>query len=61
MPTPAGYPHTIADYTNTFRKFQDFLSNDPPINEITVDQVRQLMPAQDHISFRHTFAINFLT
>jgi integrase/recombinase XerD len=43
-------PHTIADYTNTFRKFQDFLSDDPPINEITVDQVRQFMAAQDHIS-----------
>jgi integrase/recombinase XerD len=43
-------PHTIADYTNTFRKFQDFLSDDPPINEITVDQVRRFMAAQDHIS-----------
>ena len=42
-------PHTIADYTNTFRKFQDFLSDDPPINEITADQVRQFMAAQDHI------------
>ena len=43
-------PHTIADYTNTFRKFQNFLSYDPPINQITVDQVRQFMAAQDHIS-----------
>ena len=23
-------PHTIADYTNTFRKFQAFLDYDPP-------------------------------
>lgn len=44
-------PHTIADYANTFRKFQDFLNDDdPPLAEITADQVRRFLAAQDHLS-----------
>ena len=43
-------PHTIADYTNTFHKLQQFLSNDPPIAAITADQVRAFFAAQDGLS-----------
>lgn len=43
-------PHTIADYTNTFRKFQDFLCDDPPISAITTDQVRAFLASRDHLS-----------
>ena len=43
-------PHTIADYTNTFRKFQIFLDDDPPINSITPDQVRSFFASLNHLS-----------
>jgi site-specific recombinase XerD len=43
-------PHTIADYTNIFRKFQAFLGDDPPIAEITADQVRTFLASCDHLS-----------
>lgn len=36
-------PHTIADYTNAYRKLQRWLDNDPPITDITGDQVRAFL------------------
>jgi hypothetical protein len=33
-------PHTIADYTNSFRKFQAFLGHDLPFGSIKVEQMR---------------------
>ena len=43
-------PHTIADYTYTFRKFQIFLDDDPPINSITPGQVRSFFASLNHLS-----------
>jgi integrase/recombinase XerD len=39
-------PHTILDYSNTFRKFLAFLGQDPPIAEITPAQVKDFLAAQ---------------
>jgi integrase/recombinase XerD len=36
-------PHTIADYTNSFRKLQAFLGNDPPFAGIRIEQLRAFM------------------
>jgi site-specific recombinase XerD len=47
-------PHTIADYTNTFRKFQAFLGDDPPIASITADHVRAFFVCLDHLSKKTT-------
>lgn len=33
-------PHTVADYTNAFRKFQAYLGADVPFAGITADQIR---------------------
>ncbi len=38
--------HTLADYHNTFRKFTEFLEDDPPLSSITPDQVRTFLAAQ---------------
>lgn len=38
--------HTIRDYTTTFRKFQNFLDDDPPVEEITSKQVELFLVAQ---------------
>ena len=43
-------PHTIADYTDTFRKLQTWLGDDPPIAAITADQVRAFFASLDHLS-----------
>jgi len=43
-------PHTIADYTNTFRKFQQFLGADPSLAAITADQIRAFFASCDHLS-----------
>jgi len=42
--------HTLADYANTFRKFTQHLKDDPPIESITADQVRDFLAAQTDIS-----------
>ena len=42
--------HTMADYNNTFRKLQSHLGTDPPIAEITADQIRAFLAAQGHLS-----------
>lgn len=36
-------PHTIADYTNSFRKLQTFLSTDVPFSDITADDIRRCL------------------
>ncbi len=33
-------PHTVADYTNAFRKFQAYLGADVPLAGITADQIK---------------------
>lgn len=36
-------PNTIRDYTNSLTKFADFIGDDPPLREITVDRVREFL------------------
>jgi len=36
-------PHTVADYTNAFRKFQAYLVTDVPFAGITADQIRSFL------------------
>jgi len=43
-------PHTIADYSNTFRRLQRFLDADPPIDRIDVAQVLRFMAGLSHLS-----------
>jgi integrase/recombinase XerD len=38
--------HTLAEYQNTFRKFQEFLGGDPPIASIDHHQVERFLAAQ---------------
>lgn len=39
-------PHTIADYSNTFRKLTAFLKEDLPANEITTGTIEAFLAAQ---------------
>ena len=39
-------PHTIKDYVNTFRKFDVFLQEDPPVSSITSKQVESFLAIQ---------------
>jgi site-specific recombinase XerD len=39
--------HTFSDYSNTFRKFALFLGDDPPIDEITPQQIEEFLAAQE--------------
>jgi site-specific recombinase XerD len=39
-------PHTIEDYVNTFRKFDVFLKEDPPVSLITSKQVESFLASQ---------------
>jgi integrase/recombinase XerD len=50
--------HTIADYTNTFRKFQAFLGEDAPIAEVTTDQVRAFLAS---LQVSNKTALNYHT
>lgn len=43
-------PHTIRDYVCTFRKFQDYLGDDPLLASIGVEQVRGFLADQDEVS-----------
>lgn len=36
-------PHTLADYFNTFRKFQDYLGSDVPLVDITVEHIAEFI------------------
>ena len=38
---------TIQDYANTFRKFSTFLEKDPPMEEITPDDIRGFLAVQN--------------
>jgi site-specific recombinase XerD len=38
--------NTINDYTNTFRKFLNFLESDPPFEEITTQEVEIFLANQ---------------
>lgn len=40
-------PHTLSDYQNTFRKFQDYLDDDPPIAEIMHTQIAGFLSIQE--------------
>lgn len=42
--------HTLADYSNTFRKFQRFLDGDPLFNEITQTQIESFLASQTDLS-----------
>ena len=39
-------PHTIQDYVNTFRKFDVFLQEDPPVSSISSRQVESFLATQ---------------
>ena len=39
-------PNTLNDYTNTYRKFLNFLESDPPFEEITTHQVERFLANQ---------------
>ena len=39
-------PHTIRDYFTTFRKFLNFLEEDPPLEEITPKDVESFLASQ---------------
>ncbi len=39
-------PHTLADYHNTFRKLSAFLEEDPPIQQITRQDLERFLAAQ---------------
>ena len=44
-------PRTIADYTNTFRKFKLFLApDDPSLAAITADAIRRFLASQNGLS-----------
>jgi site-specific recombinase XerD len=36
-------PRTIADYTNTFKKFTSYVRGDPLLDTITVDDIRHFL------------------
>ena len=36
-------PHTISDYTVSFRKFQQFFKTDPPFSKISAEEVEQFL------------------
>ena len=45
--------HTLADYGNTFWKFQGFLApEDPPLDEITLDRIELFFTGLDGLSCR---------
>jgi len=43
-------PHTLADYDNTFRRFEEFLGRDPPLAEIRAADVTEFLGSLDHLS-----------
>lgn len=43
-------PHTMADYDNTFRKFEDFLGDNPPLSDITPSHVRRFLGSLNGLS-----------
>jgi site-specific recombinase XerD len=43
-------PGTLADYDNTFHKFETFLGRDPPLAEITPGDIRDFLNSVDDVS-----------
>jgi len=43
-------PNTLREYQRTFRKFLNHLQGDPPIGQITADQVKEFLAAQTTVS-----------
>ena len=43
-------PHTLADYDNTYRKFERFLDDDPPLAGITAGTIRQFLNSQNGVT-----------
>lgn len=43
-------PNTLNDYYNTFRKFQEYLNDDPPINQITVNDIAGFIQHNNHLA-----------
>ena len=41
---------TLAEYGNTFTKFRRYLPDDHPVDEISVDQIRAFLAAQDSVA-----------
>jgi site-specific recombinase XerD len=39
--------HTLADYVNTFRKFQAFMEGDPPLESISAHRVEAFLGVQE--------------
>ena len=42
--------HTLRDYDNTFRRFEEFLGRDPPLAEIDAGHIRRFLGSLDHLS-----------
>jgi site-specific recombinase XerD len=42
--------HTLADYDNTFRRFEAFLDRDPPLAEIGPAEITAFLGSLDHLS-----------
>ena len=38
-----GSPHTVRDYANTLRKFEEFVGDDPDVAAVDADQVRRFL------------------
>ena len=43
-------PCTLAEYTNTYRKLQAFLPDDPPLAAITIGQIRAFLDSLSNLS-----------
>jgi integrase/recombinase XerD len=43
-------PHTLSDYDTTFRRFEAFLAEDPPLATITAEDVRSFLNSLDGLS-----------
>ncbi|MFN2243984.1 MAG: tyrosine-type recombinase/integrase [Anaerolineae bacterium] len=43
-------PATLRDYDNTFRKLEEFLGRDPPLNSITPADIRGFLSSMDGLS-----------
>jgi site-specific recombinase XerD len=43
-------PNTMNDYNHTFRKFAAYLAADPPLVQITADDIEGFLATQEHLS-----------
>jgi site-specific recombinase XerD len=42
--------HTLRDYDNTYRRFEEFLGRDPPLADIDAGHIRTFLASLDHLS-----------